>query len=287
MFSLLKSNKIKTSYGLDIYTTEVRLAALEKNRIKTTRSIPLPKDAITEHRIKHPHAIIQAIESLTQAIPLQEKKTAIALPAACVMKKHIKLPAVLCEAECEAEIMMNISSYFPEIRDKLCVDFVSIHRNKEEQDIVLFASRQEVVDEYVAVVTESGWVVNRVDIDMYAKMRGLHHVFPEILQGAFLEIEENKALFLLLQAHNILFYHSFMFDSEKDIFSQIKYAIKLSEGLQSITKIYVTAPLPRNLEEQCEKELMVKIEKIEADLPCNFWTSVGLAAALKMRGKNN
>lgn len=287
MFSLLKNSNTKTSYGLDIHTTEVRLVALEKNQIKTARNTPLPKDTITEHRIKHPRAIIQAIESLTQTIPPQEKKTAIALPAACVMKKHIKMPAALSDMECEAEIMMNISTYFPEIRDKLSVDFVSVHRNKEEQDIVLFASRQEVVDEYVAVVTEAGWVVNRVDIDMYAKARGLHYFFSEISQSAFLEIEENKALFLLLQANNILFYHSFTFDSEKEIFSQIKYAIKLSEALKSITKIYVTASLPHNLQEQCEKELMVKIQKIEAALPSYFWTSVGLAADLKMRGKNN
>ncbi|OGI38440.1 MAG: pilus assembly protein PilM [Candidatus Muproteobacteria bacterium RBG_16_62_13] len=161
--------------GIDISSSAVKVLELSKSgesfRVERYAVEPLPQNAVVEHKIAEVEAVSEAIERVIKRSGTRHKHVAVAVPAASVITKTIKMAAAMADNDRQAQIEMEADHYIPYPLDEVNLDFCVLgasESNPEEVDVLMAACRKEVVDDYLAVVQTSGLVPSVVDIETYA-----------------------------------------------------------------------------------------------------------------------
>ena len=161
--------------GIDISSSAVKVLELSRSgesfRVERYAVEPLPQNAVVEHKIAEVEAVSEAIERAIKRSGTRHKHVAVAVPAASVITKTIKMAAAMADSDRQAQIEMEADHYIPYPLDEVNLDFCVLgasESNPEEVDVLMAACRKEVVDDYLAVVQTSGLVPSVVDIETYA-----------------------------------------------------------------------------------------------------------------------
>jgi type IV pilus assembly protein PilM len=161
--------------GIDISSSAVKVLELSKSgesfRVERYAVEALPQNAVVEHKIAEVEAVSEAIERAIKRSGSRFKHVAVAVPAASVITKTIKMPAAMSDPDRQAQIEMEADHYIPYPLDEVNLDFCVLgasESNPEEVDVLMAACRKEVVDDYLAVVQTSGLTPAVVDIETYA-----------------------------------------------------------------------------------------------------------------------
>jgi len=161
--------------GIDISSSAVKVLELSKDgeqyRVERYAVEPLPQNAVVEHAITEVEQVADAVDRAVKRSGTRLKNAAVAVPAANVITKIIKMPANLTDQDRQTQIEMEADHYIPYPLDEVNLDYQVLDAqepNAAEVDVIMAACRKEVVDDYLAVIQGRGLSPTVVDIETYA-----------------------------------------------------------------------------------------------------------------------
>jgi Tfp pilus assembly PilM family ATPase len=145
----------------------------KKTRIEAFAVADIPEEWFAEGKIRQADVLSRIIQELTKKLKLENCYMALSLPMPQVIQKRIQLAACLNEAEREAAILENITHYLPGLNEPLRFDYSCLAKRGEEEEFLLVAARQELINTYLAITAQANLKVRIIDIDIYALARAL------------------------------------------------------------------------------------------------------------------
>ncbi len=173
MFSL--GRKKPPLIGIDITSTAVKLIELGRSakryRVECYAVEPLPTNAVIEKNISDVEAVANAVSKAYKRSGSKARHCALAVPAAAAISKVITMPAHLSEEEMEGQIQLEADQYIPYSVDEVNLDFEVIgpaQGNPEAVEVLLAASRKEIVETRCSIAEMAGLTPLVMDIESFA-----------------------------------------------------------------------------------------------------------------------
>src|SRR3990167_1369001 len=161
--------------GIDISSSAVKVLELSKSgehlRVERYAVEPLPQNAVVEHAITEVEQVAQVVERAVKKSGTKVRHAAVAVPAAHVITKTIKMAASLSDQDRQTQVEMEADHYIPYPLNEINLDFQVLGpsgNNPEEVDVLMAACRKEIVDDYLAVIQRPGLTPMVVDVETYA-----------------------------------------------------------------------------------------------------------------------
>jgi type IV pilus assembly protein PilM len=166
--------KKKGVVGLDIGSSAIKLVELieEKKsfKLQNLAIAPLPPEAIVDGALMDSVTIIDTIRDLVNTCKPKTKDVVTSVSGHSVIVKKIALP-FMTETELDESIQWEAERYIPFDINDVNIDFQifgSAPENPELMDVVLVAAKKDIINDYVAVILESGLNPVIIDIDAFA-----------------------------------------------------------------------------------------------------------------------
>ena len=185
--------------GIDVGSSAVKVVELSRKasgegysyRVERFAVAPLPEGAVEGKRIANPDQVGEAIREAVRRSGSSCKQAASCVSSATVISRIVNLPAGISETEMESLVELEADQYIPQRIDEVRYDFDVLGPVKDAPDMVevlLVASRGDVVDDLMAAVELAGMNPAIVDVEPYAveqcfQMLGLD-LFQECASGA-------------------------------------------------------------------------------------------------------
>lgn len=174
----LFTNKSTTMVGLDISSGLVKLLELSRGqqgyRVESYATEYLPADAMQEKEIKNVEAVGMAIDRVVRRSRTSLRQAAVAVTGSAVITKVIQMNGNLKDNEMAIQIQLEAERYIPYPLQEVNLDFQVLGpstRNPELVDVLLAASRTEIIDTLIEVLGIGGLKAKVVDIEAYAMQR--------------------------------------------------------------------------------------------------------------------
>lgn len=164
--------------GLDISSGLVKLVELSHNgeayRVESYATETLSSDAMQEKEIKDIEIVGQAVSKVVRRARTNVKCAAVAVSGSAVITKIIQMNAGLTDSEMFAQIQLEAERYIPYPLQDVNLDFQILgpsHRSPELVDVLLAASRKEIIDKLVEVLSIGGLKAKVIDVEAYVMQR--------------------------------------------------------------------------------------------------------------------
>ena len=198
--------------GVDISTAAIKLLELSKvgarYRVESYAVVPLPQDAVIDKNIANIDVISDAIKRAYKQSGSKLKQASVAVAGSSVMTKIIAMPASLTDDEMEEQIMVEADQYVPYSLDEVNFDFEvqgQNENNPEMVDVLLAASRKEIVEDRIEALAKAGLKAKIVDVEAFAMENAfalLVDQLPDSIEGQAIAIVDIGATMTTL---NVLF----------------------------------------------------------------------------------
>lgn len=219
----------KPIIGVDITSNSIRMVELSKNR---KGNITLENYVIENISSKEHHKEFFNDSELNQDLLsayLQKtfkklnsniKNIAISIPSHASIIKSIKLSSDLSDDALVEAIQEEAPQHIPFNLDEIFLDWAINDETKQssdqEMDVLLFASRSELITNYMAAAEKAGLKVILVDIEQYVKQRAIGHLFklnPELQEStiAHVDIGSGSCSLHIYQNNNEVYYKEINF----------------------------------------------------------------------------
>lgn len=178
--------------GVDISSSSIKLVelvALPKNagyKLERYAIEPLPKGALQDDHIDNIELVGSALQSGWKRLGSRIKNVALALPAAAVITKKIRLPAGLSEDDMEYQVEAEAGQYIPFALDEVNLDFQVLDaatQGEEEVEVLIAASRKVNIEDFLGVAQAAGLKAVVVDVETYARERAFELVGEQLPNG--------------------------------------------------------------------------------------------------------
>lgn len=183
----LFQRKAPNIIGVDISSASVKLLELSFSaqgyRVESYAIESLPVDSMQEKEIKDVEAVGHAIERVVKRSRTRSKYGAVAINGSGVIAKVIQMNNGLTEAELEIQIKLEAERYIPYPLQEVNIDFQVIgpsNKSPELVDVLLAASRTEIIDTLVEVLSIGGLTAKVVDIEAYAIERAFSLITDQV-----------------------------------------------------------------------------------------------------------
>lgn len=171
MFFLKKKKEV---VGIDIGSSSVKLVQLKEQKgsyqLLNAGIVPLPPEAIVDNALMDSAAIVDAIKNLVASQGIKVKDAACSISGNSVIIRKILLPAMPPE-ELEDQISWEAEQYIPfDIKD-VNMDFQILSPDSidpSKMNVLLVASKKDIINDYVSVFREAGMNLSVVDVDSFA-----------------------------------------------------------------------------------------------------------------------
>jgi len=203
--------------GIDISSAAIKLLELSKvgarYRVESYAVAPLPQDAVIDKNIANIEVIAEAIKAALKQSGSKLKQASVAVSGSSVMTKVIPMPASLTDDEMEEQIMVEADQYVPYSLDEVNFDFEvqgENENNPEMVNVLLAASRKEIIEDRIGVLAKAGLIAKIVDIEAFAMENAfalLIDQLPDAVEGqtiAMVDIGSTMtALNVLYNCHTV------------------------------------------------------------------------------------
>jgi type IV pilus assembly protein PilM len=169
------SQKQSAVLGIDISTAAIKLLELSKAgtryRVESYAVAPLPQEAVIDKNIANIDVIADAIKIALRQSGTKLKQASVAVAGSSVMTKVIPMPASLTDNEMEDQIMVEADQYVPYSLDEVNFDFEVLGENENNPEMVnvlLAASRKDIIDDRVEALAKAGLRAKIVDVEAFA-----------------------------------------------------------------------------------------------------------------------
>ena len=166
--------KKKEVIGIDIGSSSVKLVQLKEQKgdwqLVNVGILPLPTEAIVDNTLMDSSAIVEAVKSLVTSLKIKVKEVACSISGNAVIIRKIKLPSMPPE-ELEDQIRWEAEQYIPFDINDVNIDFQILDPDLDDpsrMNVLLVASKKEIINDYVNVFAESGLKLMIVDVDSFA-----------------------------------------------------------------------------------------------------------------------
>ncbi|MFT5395042.1 MAG: type IV pilus assembly protein PilM [Gammaproteobacteria bacterium] len=173
MFSFNK--KSVPILGVDISATAIKLLELSRSgskyRVESYAVEPLPANSVSDKTINDIEQVGEAVARAVKKSGTRTKQAAVCVAGSSVITKVISMPAGLSDDEMENQIQVEADQYIPFPLEEVAMDFEVIGESNEgadRVDVLLAASRSEIVDNVVASIELGGLTAKVVDIEAFA-----------------------------------------------------------------------------------------------------------------------
>lgn len=178
--------------GLDIGSTSIKVAELKESKkgyiLQNFGMAPLPPEAIVDGALMNSPAIVEAIESVIKDRKIKTKEVAISVSGASVMIRKIQLP-VMTEEELDEQITWEAEQYIPfNLSDvNLAHEILKAGNDEGNMEVLLVAAKKDMINDYVAVITEAGLTPVVVDLDAFAVLNA-YEINYQIMENEVLAL---------------------------------------------------------------------------------------------------
>ncbi len=173
MFSFKK--KSAPILGIDISATAIKLLELSRSgskyRVESYAVEALPPNAVSDKIINDIEVVGEAVTKAVKKAGTRTKNAAVCVAGSSVITKIISMPAGLSDDEMESQIQVEADQYIPFPLEEVAMDFEVMGESDEGADrvnVLLAASRSEIVDNVVASIELGGLTAKVVDIEAFA-----------------------------------------------------------------------------------------------------------------------
>lgn len=193
--------------GLDIGAAFVKVAELKttkKGRALHKFGIAkVPEGMIQEGRITDMEGLAEIIRALFKSQKIKEKNVALSTGGHSVVIKTISTSKVPDE-ELHRNIRAEAEQYIPYDIDDVNIDYQILgdsEHSEEQMNVLLVAVRQDLVDEYVALIHMAGLNPVIIDVDTFA-LQNIYEILPDVDHGRItllLDVGASKTSVNILQ----------------------------------------------------------------------------------------
>ena len=173
MFSFKK--KSAPILGIDISATAIKLLELSRSgskyRVESYAVEALPPNCVSDKTINDIEQVGEAVARAVKKSGTRTKTAAVCVAGSSVITKMISMPAGLSDDEMESQIQVEADQYIPFPLEEVAMDFEVVGESEEGADrvnVLLAASRSEIVDNVVASIELGGLSAKVVDIESFA-----------------------------------------------------------------------------------------------------------------------
>jgi len=167
-------NKKKEVIGIDIGSSSIKLVQLKEHKggyqLVNAGIIPLPPEAIVDNTLMDSLSIVEALKSITSSLGVKIKDVACSISGNSVIIRKILLPAIPPE-ELEDQISWEAEQYIPFDINDVNIDFQILGPDSidpSKMNVLLVASKKDIINDYLAVFNEAGLHLSVVDVDSFA-----------------------------------------------------------------------------------------------------------------------
>ena len=166
--------KKKEVVGIDIGSSSVKIVQLKDNKgvlqLLNAGILPLPPEAIVDNTLMDSSSIAMVIKNLVTGLGIKIKDVACSISGNSVIIRKIVLPAMPQE-ELEDQISWEAEQYIPFDINDVNMDFQILspdNNDPSKMNVLLVASKKDIINDYVAVFSEAGMQLSVVDVDSFA-----------------------------------------------------------------------------------------------------------------------
>jgi type IV pilus assembly protein PilM len=180
--------KVKDIVGIDIGSSAIKLVQLRENKggyhLVNIGMVPLPPEAIVDNSLMDTSSIVEALKSLIHGLNVKVKSAAASISGSSVIIRKISLPA-MTEEELEDQIQWEAEQYIPFDINDVNLDFQILETSltdASKMNVLLVASKKEIINDYVTVFAEAGLKLDVMDVDAFAVQNTYeinHEVTPD------------------------------------------------------------------------------------------------------------
>ncbi len=184
--------------GVDIGSHAVKVCQLKLSdkgySVIAIGSAVLPEGAVDDGTLIEPEVVGKAIAELFDNLKIKQKKVGISISGYSVIVKKVNLLA-MDDDKLEEHIMTEAEQYIPFDMEDVYLDFQNLKTNTEgndRTDVMLVAAKKEVVDDYLAMLEETGLQPVLVDVDGFALENSFEQNYPVRENIALVDIGASK-----------------------------------------------------------------------------------------------
>ncbi len=179
--------KHRSILGIDITSTAVKILEIsgqgDELVVEHYGREVLPANAMDGNTIKDIDAVSQCIKKIIDRLNTSCKQAALAVPDSSIINKVIQINEGLSDAEMEELIVTEADKYIPYPIDEINLDFEILGHSEKNQnmlDVLIVASRAEIVNQRVDIAVHSGLEVTVVDVESYAVERAAQQLAKDL-----------------------------------------------------------------------------------------------------------
>ncbi|KAA0888840.1 type IV pilus biogenesis protein PilM [Oryzomonas rubra] len=180
--------KQKDVIGIDIGSSSVKLVQIkclkDAFQLLNVGIVPLPPEAIVDNTLIDSASIVAALKSLTASLGVKVRDVACSISGNSVIIRKITLAAMPVE-ELEDQITWEAEQYIPFDINDVNMDFQILSPDSidsTKMNVLLVASKKDIINDYVAVFNEAAMQLSVVDVDSFAVQNAFeinHDVGPD------------------------------------------------------------------------------------------------------------
>lgn len=169
----LLSRKAKTSVGLDIGSSYVKIVEIDHSKsepvLRSYAVAKLPPEAIVEGEIMDRSLVIEGIQSCMAKAGVEKKDVVTAVSGRAVIVKKIMMDKMNPDDAREA-IFWEAEQHVPFDIDDVCLDFEVLREDAgaNQMEILLVAAKKEMVETHAGLVKDAGYNPVIIDVDSFA-----------------------------------------------------------------------------------------------------------------------
>jgi type IV pilus assembly protein PilM len=167
--------KKKEFVGVDVGSSSIKLVQLKEAKGGTYQlaccgMIPLPAEAIVDNTIMDSASVAEAIRNIIKSSKVKASDAVCSIGGNSVIIRKISVPTMTSE-ELEDQIQWEAEQYIPFDINDVNVDFQVLdtdERDTSRMNILLVASKKDMINDYTTVFAEAGLPLAIMDIDAFA-----------------------------------------------------------------------------------------------------------------------
>jgi len=177
--------KKKDIVGVDIGSSAVKLVQLREFKggyqLQKIGILPLSPEAIVDNTLMDSSSIVETVKTLLGSLQVKAKEAVCSISGNSVIIRKISLPVMPVE-ELEDQILWEAEQYIPFDINDVNVDFEILSPDEQDlskMNVLLVASKKDIINDYLAVFAEAGLKLVVVDVDSFAVQNAYESNYPE------------------------------------------------------------------------------------------------------------
>jgi type IV pilus assembly protein PilM len=178
-------SKKKDIVGVDIGSSAVKLVQLRPIKggyqLANVGILPLPAEAIVDNTLMDSSSIVETVKNLLGSLSVKAKEAVCSISGNSVIIRKISLPVMPVE-ELEDQIHWEAEQYIPFDINDVNVDFEILSPDDQDpskMNVLLVASKKDIINDYLAVFAEAGLKLVVVDVDSFAVQNAYETNYPD------------------------------------------------------------------------------------------------------------